>query len=525
MLEVIREQYLIGISSEKEILIWDIFNFRNVRNIQDDEMPLSVSVLVLDQDSYFLTRYATNKIKKWNFADLQTDVITQVCHNLFPNGQKISKIKFMSNKTIGILACKYSLKILNTKTFTASDFIDFYTLPFSFIFVESFEIIEDKYVAVSLEIGTLNIYDSSGIAKKQLQFKIIHEMKYSNNGYLVLITDGSNGYNLEVWKCTQLNFNRIWSSEEYSLINRIELINSNLFLIVKNNRKLRYNYFSSHEKSLEIQTELDYLNDVKLIKSLETNISNIEFNETLYNLTDLMINVHFETQKIDHLLTDVVSSTIVDDSIYILRDVNFEEYYAKLKLNLDLNDCISNCSNHGNCNTNLNEYKCSCQANYTGSKCDLDIRPCSSNPCINKGSCFNSPNMKDFKCVCYKKENKSSLFYGRHCEFKIDVCQNETCSSQGYCYANQDEPKCKCHFGFFGDKCENKQDFLITYQIVKKTFVTITIAILVSFYVLCILNDLADYFCNLKVTLKDKHKEKLEKKQKKQKKKNKKNKQ
>ena len=96
---------------------------------------------------------------------------------------------------------------------------------------------------------------------------------------------------------------------------------------------------------------------------------------------------------------------------------------------LDINNCISNCSNEGFCQLlNSNKFKCFCNSNFTGTKCELDKRLCSQNPCLNSIKCQDilvPANSSvsfyyDFKCHC-----KSDLFYGKRCESKVKICQNE----------------------------------------------------------------------------------------------------
>ncbi len=89
-----------------------------------------------------------------------------------------------------------------------------------------------------------------------------------------------------------------------------------------------------------------------------------------------------------------------------------------------MNNCISNCSNYGVCKLIGDQsqvLECICDPDYTGSKCEVDKRPCSSLPCLNYEKCENvfdlvhfeqtlSNVYSDFKCHC--KEN----CYGKRIE-------------------------------------------------------------------------------------------------------------
>jgi hypothetical protein len=179
---------------------------------------------------------------------------------------------------------------------------------------------------------------------------------------------------------------------------------------------------------------------------------------------------------------------------------------------LDLNSCLSNCSNEGVCKLNKNgKFECLCNYNYTGSKCELDKRICSQNPCLNSIKCEDililTNNHYDYKCHC-----KSDLFYGKRCESKINICQNETCSGNGICKVVQSDinsfnetTKCEC-FGlnsFDGEKCEKKSTSRIIKEISLKTTTYVAIAVIISLYMLIFLMDFHKYHL-MKKTIKPK---------------------
>jgi WD40 repeat protein len=174
----------------------------------------------------------------------------------------------------------------------------------------------------------------------------------------------------------------------------------------------------------------------------------------------------------------------------------------------DLNDCLSNCSNHGKCKLNENKLKCECDLYFDGAKCEIDLRPCSYFPCLNSIKCENilisiinnqqqqqqQQNNKeiDFKCQC-----KSKLFYGKRCENKINLCKNETCSGNGLCkLINENElnetTKCEC-FGkgwYEGEKCEITSLKQTIIKAVIKTTVYVAIGVVIIFFALIISMDI-----------------------------------
>lgn len=74
-----------------------------------------------------------------------------------------------------------------------------------------------------------------------------------------------------------------------------------------------------------------------------------------------------------------------------------------LKANLTVNNCLTNCTLHGSCMfLNGNSLLCSCFEHFTGEKCSVDSRGCSSNPCLNNATCVNNLTNYSFKCDCDK---------------------------------------------------------------------------------------------------------------------------
>ena len=179
----------------------------------------------------------------------------------------------------------------------------------------------------------------------------------------------------------------------------------------------------------------------------------------------------------------------------------------------DLNNCISKCSNNGKCKFIDNTFKCICDADFSGSKCELDQRPCSNDiQCLNSIKCENilnetKPNSNglylqnyyDYKCHC--KEN----FIGRKCEMKINICDNETCSGNGIC-SIQNENKanetieCKC-FGtglYEGKYCQLKTTKKKVIEVTTRTTYYIAIVVLVSLYTIAVLSDLHSFYASKK---------------------------
>jgi hypothetical protein len=154
--------------------------------------------------------------------------------------------------------------------------------------------------------------------------------------------------------------------------------------------------------------------------------------------------------------------------------------------------CLLSCSNQGFCTYDsvTNKIGCVCNQFFTGSSCQYDSRPCSSNPCLNSGNCTNLQNSTLFTCEC------DSFHTGVYCENQIDLCLNSTCvPNQGYCkVTDTTTATCICLYGYEGVNCDQKLESLKT----QKTIVSITsilaIVILGSFWCLILFMDYLKYF-------------------------------
>ena len=75
-----------------------------------------------------------------------------------------------------------------------------------------------------------------------------------------------------------------------------------------------------------------------------------------------------------------------------------------------LDDCSSNpCLNGGSCTDGIHDYKCTCPSNYIGKNCE-DFDDCSSNPCLNGGSCTDG--IHDYESTC------PGNYIGKNCEIE-----------------------------------------------------------------------------------------------------------
>ena len=167
----------------------------------------------------------------------------------------------------------------------------------------------------------------------------------------------------------------------------------------------------------------------------------------------------------------------MDDILFILENSTF-----------DLNGCIRNCSNRGQCPF-ATQFTCVCDPYFLGPACQTDTRPCAvKEQCMHQGQCGKRQNFTgnySLECQC------ENTFNGLNCENLVDVCQNEKCSSQGSCWANENnEARCKCFVDYSGDKCENANTMSKVIKYAKISSLTLFLSTIGVFIILIVVNDI-----------------------------------
>ncbi|RNA23122.1 Tetratricopeptide repeat 28 [Brachionus plicatilis] len=205
------------------------------------------------------------------------------------------------------------------------------------------------------------------------------------------------------------------------------------------------------------------------------------------NIVSFMKNMSFIDEIIsDHEIEEIV--TLNSFSSLVQLPISAALDYLKSKI--DMGDCLANCSNNGRCKIENGLARCVCRKFFMGKMCNLDMRKCASNPCLNNGTCIESFNLDSYKCDC------GNLFYGENCQFKIDVCKNHTCSGNGYCVDQDDEPKCVCKYLFSGKNCEIESDEIKQIRKTVSGAKGVAIAAIVLFYSIFIFFDLMSFFAS-----------------------------
>ena len=177
-----------------------------------------------------------------------------------------------------------------------------------------------------------------------------------------------------------------------------------------------------------------------------------------------------------------------------ITQTNLQQLLNILQSNEDLNSCLVDCSNRGQCQFDQQalKYLCECNQNYMGSACQTYTGACSRNKCLNNATCVNTLNMtmESYRCEC----PSNGLFYGQYCEKRINTCQNITCSLHGYCFSNQNlTTQCKCFYGYSGDICDIESISIKITRGVQWTATIICIICIVIFWMITIGSDILSY--------------------------------
>ena len=67
---------------------------------------------------------------------------------------------------------------------------------------------------------------------------------------------------------------------------------------------------------------------------------------------------------------------------------------------MDIDECSlgSDCLRGGVCVDGENSYTCSCPSGYTGTRCELEVNECESQPCAHGGQCTDM--FDGYSCQC-----------------------------------------------------------------------------------------------------------------------------
>ena len=122
---------------------------------------------------------------------------------------------------------------------------------------------------------------------------------------------------------------------------------------------------------------------------------------------------------------------------------------------IDIKECGSDpCLNNGTCIEQVNSYKCSCLVAFNGTNCEIWTDPCLKKPCLNNGTCKYKNNTETgFECSC-----NGTRYAGPLCQFIPGVCYPNNPCINGRCHDYGSFHNCTCNTGFMGFNCSEDID-------------------------------------------------------------------
>jgi hypothetical protein len=225
--------------------------------------------------------------------------------------------------------------------------------------------------------------------------------------------------------------------------------------------------------------------------SIPTNVltSTIQQTESLENIQ----SVHLTSENLMNSQNfTAILEALINVKSFSLLSLPPSALNVLLSSKLDLTNCIVNCSNNGHCKLISGGFVvCECDSGFIGNKCEAKSSPCSYGPCLNNGTCSDTPVNSTYSCEC------ASLYYGVNCENKINVCENVTCSGNGYCKAENNTASCVCFPLYSGTECEIVTAERVRIEKAIVTCSTLAIIVISLFFLITILSDLFDLVVGL----------------------------
>ena len=169
---------------------------------------------------------------------------------------------------------------------------------------------------------------------------------------------------------------------------------------------------------------------------------------------------------------------------------------------------LTPCQNNGSCFDVTNDtrgYSCSCQSGFGGDHCEVDLRPCGTNPCLYNGqsSFSESLSLSLIRFVlgtCQTLPNGTALCRcalgreGSRCERRTDFCGDVKCENDGVCQSRSTAYQCLCvSDSYSGVYCEIESGKIRMYRISALTIACVSIAMIVACATFVVVMDILKY--------------------------------
>ena len=436
--------------------------------------------------------------------------------NLTSNNYKVNVSLYNNISTITSTSHNQNSFLTNSTTL-----LDQYTSSLStnnetFLVTES----SNQNILNTNKMITIDIFTTNNTTDKESNTITeidIQRLSYSNNtAYIYPISYTDLTYYGSLTRTQSNTENSLYTNYFTTLLSSNGLPNNESSLITSNNLPNDESSImteSNNQNSLFISTEFTIDSTTHESNNNESLMTSYNAMQDLFhkNTTDNMYFLTsdkklFNTWPVKNFITnqsftysyiDILSNLLIDnsDSHNISFKIGNIPITALNKIlqfeNIDLNNCMINCSNNGLCIKSKSKFICKCSQGFYGSSCQFKDDPCSTVRCLNKGNCLHKIIEKN-KAIVYC--NCTYSFYGNSCQERINICENTTCSGKGVCNVIKNLPVCNCFSQFSGRDCEfESNEIKLTKKIILST-VAIAICTICLFYALFILTDIFDLF-------------------------------
>ena len=347
---------LISISNDTYVKNWNYADATNIWNIK----------MSYEQTALELLNNRTLVVGSVNGSLSECDISTGSCQTPVKiHGNQINDFEILEN---GDLVSGPTGGLIRVWTPGSYGIIKYeYGIGFA---VKSLKSLPNGNLACGLSNGFIRIYNMSN-QSLVLEFKAhsaaITSLELLKNGDLA---SASRDKTIKIWNSASFNLTGQLNSHTKT-VNTLKLLSEFLLASGSDDNLIKVWNTSSMTKVNEVNIG----QAVKVFELLK--------NDTFFNSTPM-----------------IIAKTGVE---FYFSQLSIPEQTNLLNSNYDLSGCIVNCTNRGFCRFDSvsNSFMCSCDEYYTGQVCQIDLRACSSAPCLNNATCVDN-NTQSFKCECQR---------------------------------------------------------------------------------------------------------------------------